>query len=95
MVTSDRGLPLLRYQVYDEFGQFQPSGSITIRPIEDGRASYGARFGLSDLRDLHNPGGRRYLIVVTARDQDGARQASTVVTVPPAGFFFPTRPPKA
>ena len=86
-VTDLKGVPSLRYQVVDSFGRYQPSGSITVQPIGNGRAFYFTRIGLSDVRDPHTPGGRRYTVIVTAQDGDGSRQASAVVTVPPAGFF--------
>lgn len=92
MVTSDGGVPVLRYQVYDEYGRDQPGGSLTTQPIEGGRAMYSLRIGLSAQRDPHFPAGRRYVVVVTAQDQGASRQASTNVTVPRVGFFIHTSP---
>jgi hypothetical protein len=91
-VADTRGLPAVSFQVIDSYGRDQPAGTIPAQAVGDGRAIFSTRIGLSVLRDPHIPGGRRYVIVVTAADPDGARQALAVVTVPPAGFFHRPAP---
>ena len=87
-VATNDGVPALRYQVIDSLGRDQPAGAITPQPIEPGRSFYSIRIGLDDHR---TPVGRQYTIVVTAEGTSGATEATTVVTVPPVGFFHRRR----
>jgi hypothetical protein len=84
-LTDTTAVPTLTYQVIDQFGQYQPSGTLTPQaPAQPGLLTYSARIGLSVLRA---PSGRTYTIVLTARDPSGTTQAEAVVSVPPVGFF--------
>jgi probable HAF family extracellular repeat protein len=66
------------YQVMDEYGQVQPSGSV---PLVDG--TYTFTVALQASRRGNDPDGRHYMIVVSARDHAGnSGAASATVTVP-------------
>jgi hypothetical protein len=96
-VTDDQGTPSLTYQVIDSAGRNQPSGVAEVRPGGGGTTFFFARFGLSNARDEDSSVGRRYTVVVTARDGGSVLQGEAVVTVPPLGFFTRAarRPPGA
>lgn len=83
---------IVRYQVIDQYGQFEPTGLAHAMPVGPGRFFYFTRIGLSDHRDPRLPGARRYEIVVTAQNVEGSAHAASFVTVPPAGFFTGRRP---
>jgi probable HAF family extracellular repeat protein len=66
------------YQVMDEYGQIQPSGSVT---LVDGKYSF--TVALQASRRGTDRDGRHYMIAVSARDNAGNRGgASATVTVP-------------
>lgn len=67
------------YQLTDEYGQLQPSSSLTFGA--DG--SYAVTLALQAARNANNPDGRQYTIEVSATDHAGnLGVASTTVTVP-------------
>jgi hypothetical protein len=67
------------YQVIDEYGQVQPSGSVTL----DEGGQYAFTVALPASRNGNDRDGRRYTITVSATDQAGNRgDALTLVTVP-------------
>ena len=67
------------YAVTDEYGQVQPKGSVTLRP--DGRYSFTIQLQAS--RNGNDQNGRKYIITVGAKDNDGNMgSAATGVTVP-------------
>jgi hypothetical protein len=67
------------YQVIDEYGQIQPSGTFT--PEADG--SYAFTVELQASRNGNDRDGRHYTIEVSATDEAGnLGSASTTVTVP-------------
>jgi probable HAF family extracellular repeat protein len=67
------------YQVMDEYGQIQPSGSVTLGA--DGR--YAFTVGLQASRQGNDRDGRRYIIKVSATDNAGNEGSkSATVTVP-------------
>jgi probable HAF family extracellular repeat protein len=67
------------YQVMDEYGQIQPSGSVTLGA--DGR--YAFTVALQASRRGNDQDGRRYTIVVSATDNAGnSGSESVTVTVP-------------
>ena len=91
--TFTSGPVKVSYQVFDEQGRYQPSGTFVPRlqlqpagPAPAGSLNffYAKRIGLSIVRP---PVGRVYTIVVTAEDGTGASQVATNVIVPPVGFF--------
>jgi probable HAF family extracellular repeat protein len=66
------------YQVIDEYGQIQPSGSVTLL---DGKYSF--TVALQASRRGNDQDGRHYTIVVSARDMAGnLGRAMATVTVP-------------
>jgi hypothetical protein len=66
------------YQVMDEYGQIQPSGSVT---LVDGQYSF--TMALQASRRGNDPDGRHYMIAVSATDMAGnSGAASATVTVP-------------
>ena len=68
-----------RYEVIDEYGRVQPSGSITLGAA--GTYSFGV--SLIAARNGYDRDGRAYTIIVTGRDQIGnVGSCSVVVTVP-------------
>ncbi len=89
---AGKDAPVVRYQVIDSDGRFEPKGSAHVMPVRAGRYVYFTRIGLSDHRDPRFPGVRRYEVIVTARDAAGSARAAAIVTVPPAGFFTGRRP---
>jgi hypothetical protein len=88
---AGKAAPVVHYQVIDQYGQYQPSGTAQAMPIGSGRFFYFMRVGLSDHRDPRLPGARHYEVIVTAQDAAGSAQSTAVVTVPPAGFFHGVR----
>jgi probable HAF family extracellular repeat protein len=67
------------YTVVDEYGQIQPSGSVTLGP----GGSYAFTIQLQASRDGHDRDGRLYTIEVSATDDAGnLGTASATVTVP-------------
>jgi len=81
-ITEERsgsGLHASTYQVMDEYGQIQPSGSVT--PGPNGRYAFTVQLQAS--RRGNDQDGRRYTIVVSATDMAGnLGVASATVTVP-------------
>jgi hypothetical protein len=76
---GDCGVSSASYQVMDEYGQIQPSGSVTLEA--DG--SYAFTVALQASHRGNDPDGRHYLIAVSAQDNAGNRGgASATVTVP-------------
>jgi hypothetical protein len=64
--------------VMDEYGQIQPSGSITLV-----NGSYSFTVALQASRRGNDPDGRHYMIAVSAKDIAGnLGGASAIVTVP-------------
>jgi YVTN family beta-propeller protein len=79
MITDESGVQAITYQVIDEYGQIQPSGSVT--PEADG--SYAFTVQLQASRRGNDQDGRRYTIIVSATDYAGNHgRASATVTVP-------------
>jgi YVTN family beta-propeller protein len=77
--TNGSGVQASTYQVIDEYGQVQPSGSVT--PGADG--SYAFTVKLEASRRGNDQNGRQYRIAVSATDHAGnPGGASTTVTVP-------------
>jgi probable HAF family extracellular repeat protein len=77
--ANGSGIQASMYQVLDEYGQIQPSGSFT--PDADGRYTF--TVALQASRRGNDRDGRRYTITVSATDQAGNRGAAlTLVTVP-------------
>jgi hypothetical protein len=74
--------PSIHFQVIDQYGLDQPSGTITPQAYAPGKYLYSTRIGLS-LR--HRPGGRKYLIVVTAQDATSSETATAPAVVVPKG----------
>jgi hypothetical protein len=73
------GLVASTYQVIDEYGQDQPSGSIT--PAANGNYSFNVP--LIAARNGNDQDGRTYTITVSSRDSAAnTGTCSTVVTVP-------------
>jgi len=69
-----------KYAVIDEYGQFQPSGSVALSP---GGGSYSFQVPLLAARKDDDLDGRTYTIVVVATDTVGnPGSCATVVTVP-------------
>jgi hypothetical protein len=67
------------YAVTDEYGQVQPSGSVTLK--SDGSSTFTIQLQAS--RDGNDRDGRQYTITVKAPDNAGnSGSASTGVTVP-------------
>jgi len=67
------------YAVIDEYGQVQPNGSVALGP----GGSYSFGVSLIAARDGNDRDGRKYTIIVNARDNVGNRgSCSAVVTVP-------------
>jgi hypothetical protein len=67
------------YQVIDEYGQVQPSGSVT----PDANGSYAFTVALEASRRGNDRDGRHYTILVSARDIAGnLGRATATVTVP-------------
>ena len=67
------------YRVMDEYGQIQPSGSVTL----DADGSYAFTVALQASRKGNDRDGRHYTIVVSATDMAGnLGVASATVTVP-------------
>ena len=80
-VADDSGSvrSVVRYQVYDEYGQVQPSGAATVHA--DGDYSFVVRLQASRLGQ--DKDGRQYTIVVWATDPAGhSGSATTFVVVP-------------
>jgi probable HAF family extracellular repeat protein len=80
-ITSDTTIPPggNTYAVIDEYGQVQPTGSITLSA--DGSYSFGVSLVAS--RNGNDQDGRTYTIVVSSRDTIGNNAScSAVVTVP-------------
>jgi hypothetical protein len=76
---DDSGGQASMYQVIDEYGQVQPTGSVI--PAVDG--SYAFTLKLEASRLGNDPDGRHYTITVSATDYAGNRgSASATVTVP-------------
>jgi hypothetical protein len=71
--------PRVSFQVLDEYGQVQPSGSAAV----DASGAYAFVVYLQSSRLGQDKDGRQYVIDVTAHDLAGnARTAATVVAVP-------------
>jgi probable HAF family extracellular repeat protein len=76
--ANGSGVQASTYQVTDEYGQIQPSGSLTLVNGE-----YAFSVALQASRRGNDRDGRRYTITVSATDQAGNRgDALTLVTVP-------------
>jgi hypothetical protein len=76
--SNGSGVQASTYQVIDEYGQIQPSGSVT---LVDG--TYTFTVALQASRRGNDPDGRHYMIAVSARDMAGnLGGASATVTVP-------------
>jgi hypothetical protein len=79
MITDESGVQASAYQVMDEYGQIQPSGSVTL--ARDGRYTF--TVALQASRRGTDQDGRQYLIAVSATDKAGNRGVkSATVTVP-------------
>jgi hypothetical protein len=79
MTDEGSGVSSAVYQVMDEYGQIQPSGSITLGA--NGRYAFTMRLQAS--RRANDQDGRHYTIVVSATDVAGNQgSASATVTVP-------------
>jgi hypothetical protein len=70
-----------KFSVVDEYGQIQPSGSITVN--QDGSYSFQVR--LSPTRDGKDRDGRVYTITVTASDKLGNPGSTTTTVLVPRG----------
>ena len=78
-VTDNAGVSTVGYAVTDEYGQSQPSGTITLK--DDG--SYSFTVSLPASRRDTDKDGRKFTITVTARDvASNEASKSVVVTVP-------------
>jgi hypothetical protein len=67
------------YVVNDEYGEVQPKGAVTLGP----RGNYSFTVLLQASRLGTDVDGRRYTIIVEAKDNDGNRGSKTsAVTVP-------------
>jgi VCBS repeat-containing protein len=78
-ITDASGVQASTYQVIDEYGQVQPSGSFTL----DADGSYAFTVPPQASRNGNDRDGRHYTIVVSATDQAGnSGEASATVTVP-------------
>jgi hypothetical protein len=78
-ITEASRVQASTYQVIDEYGQVQPSGSVT--PEADGRYTF--TVALQASRRGNDQDGRRYTIEVSATDYaENEGGASTTVTVP-------------
>jgi len=76
--ANGSGVQASTYQVTDEYGQIQPSGSLTLANGE-----YAFSVALQASRRGNDRDGRRYTITVSATDQAGNRgDALTLVIVP-------------
>jgi hypothetical protein len=79
ITDAGSGVEASTYQVIDEYGQIQPSGSITL----GANGSYDFTVGLQASRRGNDQDGRRYTIEVSATDDAGNEGSkSTTVTVP-------------
>ena len=69
----------IRYEVADEYGQLQPTGSVTLGPA----GTYSFTVALVASRNGNDLDGRQYRITISAQDNAGNRgTCATVVTVP-------------
>jgi hypothetical protein len=76
---DDSGVQASMYQVIDEYGQIQPTGSVI--PAVDG--SYAFTVKLQASRNAKDKDGRRYTVAVSATDQAGNSGVVTAtVSVP-------------
>jgi hypothetical protein len=95
LIINPKGTPTLTYQVFDQYGMYQPGGTVVPSSTKDGNFLFDTTFltgmrknpGTFGLSILRKPTGRQYLVVVTETDGNGTTQASATVTVPPVGFF--------
>jgi hypothetical protein len=77
-VTENQAvLPSVRFQVVDEYGRDQPSGTLVLQPAtippappQPGSYFYSARIGLNLARRPGDRDGRQYTIFVTALDPE-------------------------
>jgi hypothetical protein len=77
--TNGSGVQASTYQIIDEYGQVQPSGSVI--PAADG--SYAFTVKLQASRNGNDRDGRHYTIAVSATDHAGnSGSATATVTVP-------------
>jgi hypothetical protein len=77
--TDESEVQASTYQVIDEYGQVQPSGSVTL----DADGNYAFTVGLQASRRGNDPDGRHYMIAVRATDHAGnSGVATATVTVP-------------
>jgi hypothetical protein len=74
--------PTVTYQVIDEYGKVEPSGTPPLQPVKPGVFFYNARFGLSMVTRPGDADGRQYTIIVTARDPQNTQTTSVSLTVP-------------
>jgi hypothetical protein len=82
-------LPTIRFQVLDEYGKDQPSGTIPaqVYPLSlTGQVQFffSKRIGLNRSRRHGDLDGRQYTIVITANDQQGTQTTMIHLTTPPA-----------
>jgi hypothetical protein len=90
-VTESAGtIPAVSFEVIDQNGRDMPSGSITPQfvkaptPGPPNLFFFSMRFGLNRTRLPGDQEGRRYTVLITARDAQNSLTVAIPVTTPPA-----------
>jgi hypothetical protein len=89
VTVNDANVPTVSFQVIDEYGKHQPSGTFQVQvfnpPAFPGRFFFTNRIGLNLTRRPGDHDGRQYQVMITAQDQQSTQTIVIPVTTLPRG----------